>query len=223
MTTAGGKPRTAHRTGVRVPAARAAVFATVSVVLAVTGHHLVSGDTIAWRAAGIAGLVLWSLVLPVIRKPRSLPVTVVATVAVQGALHSWLGVGPVLSGEVRPHHRHPAGRGLTALANHDAWHAGHHNGWLMAAVHLTAAVVVAWCLHHADHACQAVGTTRRMLRAAFATVRAWLLGAAFHSHLGVPGARRVLPHFRLLPRGPAVLAHAVVRRGPPAAELDLAA
>ncbi|MYX38946.1 MULTISPECIES: hypothetical protein [unclassified Streptomyces] len=223
MTTASSDATSAHRTGVRVPAARAAVFATVSVVLAVTGHHLVSGDAIAWRAAGIAGIVLWSLLLPVIRKPRSLPVTMVATVSAQGALHSWLGVGPVLSAEVERHHHHPADRGLAALGNHDAWHAGHHNGWLMAAAHLTAALVVACGLHRADQACRAAATTGRMLRAAVAVVITRLLGTAFRPHTRTPGSRPLLPFFHLLPRGPAVLAHAVVRRGPPAAELDLAA
>jgi hypothetical protein len=85
--------RAARRTGsepqdgVPVAAVRTVVFSALGTGLALTGHHLVSGHPVPWRAVLLAAGLLFGLTLPAARRVRSLPVVANATGAAQGFLH----------------------------------------------------------------------------------------------------------------------------------------
>ncbi|MGW6746283.1 hypothetical protein ACWGDX_37060 [Streptomyces sp. NPDC055025] len=245
--------RTARRTGrgpgsrAPVALARAAVFTVTGVVLAVTGHHVVSGDPVPWRAVPPAAAALFLLALPAVTTPRprrrpsprsrsrswplSLPVVIAATGAAQLALHLWLAraaarttPGPHSTsgsqgtpGAYAAYHGsigHGAVGHGAAHGTHEMWHAERH-GLAMTAAHILAALLVAWCLQRADAACLAVGErlggvlgdmfvrlVRRVPTRLFPSVPRVLRAV---------GTRAQPP-----PRDCPVLAHAVVRRGPPA-------
>ncbi|MEV4969581.1 hypothetical protein [Streptomyces scopuliridis] len=214
--------RTAHRagrrrcrpTGVPVAAARAAVFATTSTALAVTGHHMASGHSAPWPSVWAALGVLFVLTVPAVRGPRSLPAVMAATGAAQAALHLWLSRA-ASHPAADPHGM--AGHGVRHDA-HETWHAGHH-GVSMTAAHLAAALLVAWCLQRADAACRSAG---EHLGGVLAEVLVRLIPAApslpvrrVPRLLRPAGARAQAP-----PRTSLVLAHAVVRRGPPPRSLS---
>lgn len=194
-----------RRTGVPVAAARAAVFAMTSTGLAVTGHHLASGHPVPWRSTGGVLGLLFLLTVPATRRPRSLPAVMSATGAAQAALHFWLA------------RAHPAGD-PRAMAGHDAprdaheaWHTGHH-GASMTAAHIAAALLVAWCLQRADAACWAVGEhLGHVIVELLVRLVPSAASPAVPRVLRPAGARAQSP-----PRNSLVLAHAVVRRGPPA-------
>lgn len=199
--------------GARVTAARAGVFTAASTGLAVTGHHLASGHPVPWRAVLLAAGVLFALVVPVARSLRSLPGVVAATGAAQAGLHLWLaraGAHPAAGGHAMDDHGHPHGA-------HETWHAGHH-GASMTAAHVAAALLVAWLMQRADAACRAVAQRLGHALAGF-----FVRPAPAGLFLAVPrvlrpvGARGQSP-----PRNVVVLAHAVVRRGPPSAKPALA-
>ncbi|MFE4832804.1 hypothetical protein [Streptomyces sp. NPDC056672] len=220
-----------------VAVARAAVFTVTGVVLAVTGHHVVSGDPVPWRAVPPAAAALFLLALPSVRTPRprrrpsprsrsrswplSLPAVTAATGAAQLALHLWLARAAVHTTpgpHSTPGPHGTVGHGTVghgvAHGTHEAWHAGRH-GLAMTAAHILAALLVAWCLQRADAACLAVGErlggvlgdlfvrlVRRVPTRLFPSVPRVLRAV---------GTRAQPP-----PRDCLVLAHAVVRRGPPA-------
>ncbi|MEV6425951.1 hypothetical protein [Streptomyces sp. NPDC051662] len=194
-------------TGAPVAAVRAGVFALVSTGLAVTGHHLASGHPVPWRSVPVALCLLFLLTMPAVRRPRSLPAVVSATGAAQASLHFWLA----RAGGHRatdPHMMTDHGAPLDA---HEVWHSGHH-GTSMTAAHIAAALLVAWCLQRADAACRAAG---ERLGDVIVELLVRLVPA------GVPPAvPRVLRPVRARAQSPPhnslVLAHAVVRRGPPA-------
>ncbi len=196
-------------TGVLVSAVRAGVFTALGMGLAVTGHHVVSGHPVRWGAALLAGVLLFVLALPIVRSERSLPAVVSATAAAQGALHLWFvrteGHGVPLP-YAPAHHGDP----------HAPWHAGQH-GISMTAAHMVAALLVAWCLQRADAASRSLGQ------------RLGEVLGGFLVRLSPTGPFAAVPHVlrpvraraQSSPRSSVVLAHVVVRRGPPA-ELALA-
>ncbi|WP_326810125.1 hypothetical protein OIE62_36180 [Streptomyces scopuliridis] len=134
-----------------------------------------------------------------------------ATGAAQVALHLWLSRAE----------SHPAAdpHGMAdhgvPCDGHEAWHAGHH-GASMTAAHIAAALLVAWCLQRADAACRSVG---EHLGGVLAELFVRLVPAApsppVPRVLRPVGARAQAP-----PRASLVLAHAVVRRGPPPRSLS---
>jgi hypothetical protein len=202
--------RTARRisqepmTGVPVCAVRAGVFTAAGTGLAVTGHHLVSGHPVPWRAALLAAVLLFAVALPAVRSERSLPAVISATAAAQGALHLWF----VQAGGHGAHDPHAmAGHG----GQHEAWHAGHH-GTSMTAAHVVAALLVAWGLQRADAASRSLGQ-----RLGEVLVGWFVRLAPTGPFPAVPKALRpVRARAQSPPRNSLVLAHAVVRRGPPA-------
>ncbi|MGX6745754.1 hypothetical protein [Streptomyces peucetius] len=195
-------------TGVLACAVRAAVFTAAGTGLAVTGHHLASGHPVPWRAALLAAVLLFAPALPAVRSERSLPAVIAATAAAQGALHLWF----VQAGGHGAHQPHT----IADHSAHEAWHAGHH-GTSMAAAHIAAALLVAWGLQRADAASRCLG--QRLGE----TLAGWFVRLAPTGSL--PAVPQVLRPVRARaqspPRNSLVLAHAVVRRGPPA-ELALA-
>ncbi|MFJ2439629.1 hypothetical protein ACIOWG_04025 [Streptomyces sp. NPDC087658] len=191
-------------------AARAGVFSVVSTGLGLTGHHLASGHPVPWPGTGIALVLLFLLAVPVARGPSSLPTAMVATGAAQAALHHWLTRSDAHSARA-PHSmdRHDVSGGV-----HEAWHAGHH-GVSMTAAHIAAALLVAWCLQRADTACRALGELGERAGKVIVGFLVRLVPAvppfAAPRVLRPAGAWAQPP-----PSNSLVLAHAVVRRGPPA-------
>ncbi|WP_351230970.1 hypothetical protein [Streptomyces sp. NPDC002133] len=190
-------------TGVAVAAVRAATFGATSTGLAVTGHHLASGHPASWRAALFAGLLLFLLVLPAVRSLRSLTAVTAATAAAQYLLHLWLA-------GVSAHRPHPSHQAPVDSGSHETWHAGHH-GAAMTAAHLAAAVLVAWLMQRADAACRSAGQR-------IGDTVAGLVGRLVPArppqavrHMRRPVRARAL----VCSPGSLVLAHSVVRRGPP--------
>ncbi|MFE7778370.1 DUF1775 domain-containing protein [Streptomyces sp. NPDC057445] len=185
-------------------AVRAGVFGATGAVLAVSGHRLASGHPVSWRAAALAGLVLFVLALPFVRSPRSLPEVVSATAAAQGALHMWFA--HTRSRGVHGSHSAAGGGGPQ-----ESWPADRH-GVVMTAAHIAAALLVAWCLQRADAAARFAGRCLDDVVAEF-------LGRPVPPGplaLTAPGSRTVRERGPVLPRGSRALAHSVVRRGPPA-------
>ncbi|MEU9069888.1 MULTISPECIES: hypothetical protein [Streptomyces] len=178
----------------------------MSTGLAVTGHHLASGHTASWAAGLSAGALLFLAALLLVRRARSLPVVTTATGAAQALLHAWFGRadGPAV------HHGHMADGG-----GDTAWHAGHHR-LSMSLAHLIAALAVSWLMQRADTALRGTcaGASRHLCTALAAVLRR--LRAPHPSLPDRPAVRRVRRRARLLAQPwVVVLAHAVVRRGPP--------
>lgn len=109
---------------------RAAVFTLLSSVLAVVGHHLASGDPIAWQRVAGGAAVAFTLSWLVTRTSRPWWHVVAATGAAQLVLHRALFV------------QHPVFHG----------HAEAHGTWAMAAAHGVATCAMALLMYHADQA-----------------------------------------------------------------------
>lgn len=203
-----------------LPVLRAAVFAVVGTVLGVSAHHLVAGGPAPWRPGMAAAGVLFAVGLAGTRRPRSLAAVVVTCAAAQTGLHLWLSAAHSrhTAAMAMPTHAHPA---TTA---HGVWQERLHDSGAMTVLHAVAAVLVAVLLHRADAACwslaRGLSGAVDAVRTRLATVRALLDGRpAPVTHR--PRVR--CPRWTQLPplKG-ALLADAVVRRGPPPAWLALA-
>lgn len=210
------RARTAHRTGpgpgdgAPLVAARAAVFAVAGTALAAGSHHLVSGHGLTWRAGLFAAAALFLLVMPVVRRPRSLTVVWAANGAAQAGVHWWLQ-------QTAPHP--PPGAHIVHHAAHNSlpqahrlWNTAQHATTAMTAAHLAAALLVAWGVQHAERASRAAVAAGVLLRE---------LLRGFRPSIGTPDVcgQQAPPTTRLRePSRPGhweLLAHAVVRRGPP--------
>ncbi len=199
-----------------LPVFRAAVFAVVGTVLGVGAHHLVAGGPAPWRPGIAAAGLLFAVGLAGTRRPRSLAAVVVTCAAAQTGLHLWLSAAhsrPTAALVMTmPEHAHPA---TTA---HGVWQERLHDSGAMTVLHAVAAVLVAVLLHRADAACWSLarGLTGAVdaVRTRLATVRALLARPTPVTHR----VRVRLPRWtRLPPLHGALLADAVVRRGPPPA------
>ncbi|MFC9299153.1 hypothetical protein ACFTWH_24225 [Streptomyces sp. NPDC057011] len=69
-------------------AARAAMFAAVCVLLAATGHHLMTATALPWWAVAAAGACTTATAWGLAGRERGLPTVTAAAVAVQAALHA---------------------------------------------------------------------------------------------------------------------------------------
>jgi hypothetical protein len=193
--------------------ARAVVFATVCVALAVLGHILAGGaDVPGWAAtAGFGGVLGVTLMLA--GHERSLATILGGLLGGQFALHT------LFTGAAAPAAPHAVPAPMSAAMEsaamhaqvaHPAAHGG--NGLVMTLAHCVAALVAAWWL-------------RRGERAAWAMAR-WVAAAAdrpVRLLLALLTVERAVPP-RPVPVVPAadagtvigrVLRHQVVRRGPP--------
>lgn len=200
--------RSGQLSGVPVAAARGTVFSAASMALAVTGHHLASGQPLPGRTLWVAFGLLLLVTLPFSGRPRSLPTVMAATGTAQLTLHFWLSRAQVRPGTAGDTHTR-AGHGGTHDV-HEAWHSGGH-GATMAAAHLVAALLVAWCLQRADSACSSAG--ERLGEVVVAFVVRLLPVAAVLPAIRPPrplAARAKSPPYDFL-----MLAYVVVRRGPP--------
>ncbi|MEV6612449.1 hypothetical protein AB0N31_00830 [Streptomyces sp. NPDC051051] len=190
-----------------LPVLRAAVFAVVGTVLGTGAHHLLAERPVPWGRGATAAVVLFGVGLAGARRPRRPATVVVVSVLAQSGLHRWL-----------THTGHPqAPPAAHVHAPHDVHAARHvrlHDSLAMTAAHTLVAAGVAVLLHRADTVCWSL---TRGLTAALDAVRArLLLGAArrVDSAPGAPVALVAAEGDRLPVFGP-VLAHALVRRGPP--------
>lgn len=191
---------------------RAAVFASVCVLLAALGHALMSGDRLpAWvLAAGVAatGTAGWCLT----GRERGLPLVVTVVVAAQAALHSAFSLVPAEpSAPPMAHMGMPMGAapgaGMPAMDAHHttAWSPG------MLSAHLLAALLCGLWLAHGE-------------RAAFRLLRT--VAARLAAPLRLPSAPLLLtsrPRPRVRRRRRAArtprllhLVHTITLRGPPA-------
>ncbi|MEU9169853.1 hypothetical protein AB0D34_18945 [Streptomyces sp. NPDC048420] len=204
--------RSVTTTRAPLPVLRAAVFAVVGTVLGVSAHHLLAEGPVPWTRGAGAAAVLFAVGLVGVQRPRSLATVVACSVVGQSGLHLWLTLTAHAT-TAAPHH---------VGQQHDArpaWHEGLHGSLAMTAAHAMAAALVAVLLHRADAACWSVA---RGVTAALDAVRARLAGARLlftrPASPAPTAARVVVPTYGERPlTGRPLLAHAVVRRGPPAA------
>ncbi|MER5465277.1 hypothetical protein ABT010_32240 [Streptomyces sp. NPDC002668] len=181
-------------------ALRAALFAAVSVILAAVAHARMPADHIpftallaAFAATGTAGWLAGG-------RRRGVPAIGTGLLAVQATLHLiFSGAGGATAGQ---HHHHPQYEPATAVMDADAG---------MLAAHLIAAAVCALWLARGEAAffrlAHAIGTL------AFTPLRL-LLTAVRMPEAPRPPARPRPSRTLRLPG--VVLAHTLVRRGPPA-------
>jgi hypothetical protein len=174
-------------------AARAVVFATVCVGLAITGHTMASGEPVpvAAAAGGLAALTLVGLVLA--GTERSLPTILALLFGGQFMLHAVF--------DAAQHGQHLAhGHPVPPVSG---------GGGAMTAAHVAAAVVSAWWLRRGERAVW--GLAKR--------AAAGVLRRALPLAPPPPPPRTPRPLATAAP-GPrparAVLRHVLVRRGPPA-------
>ncbi|WP_405933138.1 hypothetical protein [Streptomyces sp. NBC_00827] len=184
-------------------------------MLAAFAHHAVAEGPVPWRLVIAFAVAQFIAFWPVARRHHSLPVIASCTLAAQGALHLVLtlagGTDHAQSGHTAHSHM--------AMAQGDG-HTWHHASSAMTAVHVVAALAVAWLLHRADAAVTAALVTARTVRGAAVAVMAWVrprpTGAVIPEP---PAAVRLVSRFEF----PAAvraepLEHALVRRGPPERE-----
>ncbi|KUM85455.1 MULTISPECIES: hypothetical protein [Streptomyces] len=196
-----------------LPVMRAAVFAVVGTVLGVSAHHLLAEGPVPWGRGAAATAVLFAVGLIGVQRPRSLATVVACSVAGQSGLHLWLTLTATA--------HHPAGH---VHAGRPAWHERLHGSLAMTAAHSLVAALVAVLLHRADTACW---TVARGVTAALDAVRDRLAAARplfTRPTSPAPTASvTIVPAYgERPPTARPLLAHAVVRRGPPAAGAALA-
>ncbi|MCF4136707.1 hypothetical protein L1856_07240 [Streptomyces sp. Tue 6430] len=192
-----------------LPVLRAAVFAVVGTVLGTGAHQLFAERPVPWARGATAAAVLFGVGLAGTRRPRRPATVVVVSVLAQCGLHRWLTHTGHPRTSTAAHDVHAASHDV-----HAAWHVRPHDSLAMTAAHALVAAGAAVLLHRADTVCWSLA---RGLTAALDAVRARLLLGATRrvgSVTGTPVAPVTAEGDRLPAFGP-VLAHALVRRGPP--------
>jgi hypothetical protein len=195
---------------------RAGLFAVLGTVLATFGHHAIAEGTVPWRLSGIAIVAQFAAVWPLARRRYTPAATILCTLAVQGGLHLALSYADGDPPAAMPGHTMHAGHGTATVGDGHAWH---HAGAAMTAVHVVAALVVAWLLCRADArmtaALGALGTLAEAAVAALAQMLPWPVFDTGRPALALPDRRPGTSFEAAAPGRDDVLEHAVVRRGPP--------
>ncbi|MFD6227671.1 hypothetical protein ACFWFZ_12425 [Streptomyces sp. NPDC060232] len=212
-------------------ALRAVMFAALCVLLAATGHMLMSGTAVPWWALplgfGAAAATAWSLA----GRERGILCVTGAAVAVQAVLHSAFSLAQSLAGpapesaaaEAAVHAHHAVHGAADAASAPTAMHmtdGGHGSAVLppafmspagMLIVHLLAAVLCGLWLAHGERA------LFRVLRAVAA--RLWVPLCLLLRPAAVAHRPRLRVRRRRGPRAPRrlFLVHAITSRGPPTA------
>jgi hypothetical protein len=219
-----------------LPVFRAAMFSVVGTALGMSLHHLVAEAPTPWTQGATVFGGLFAVGLAVTRRPRSLFTVVAVCVGAQAALHTWLTAadhGGWSAGGASAVDMHGGGpHGALGHAQHGGvyGHGQHadvlvtgpaalHDSVTMTAAHFVVAVFVAALLHRADAVCWSLACG---LSNAAGTVRGWIawtlaLLAGCPAALGPGpghGAVTAVKRDRPSPWG-AMLAHALLRRGPP--------
>ena len=209
----------AGRAGRAGTCARAGLFAVLGTVLAAFGHHAIAEGTVPWRLAGASVLAQFAAVWPLARRRYTPAATLAFTLATQGVLHLALSYADGDTPTGMAGHVMHAGHGTAVAGDGHGWH---HAGAAMTAVHVVAALVVAWLLHRADArltaAFAALGTLARAAVAALVQVLPRPVHDTGRMVLALPD-RRPRALFEVAAHAwDDVLEHAVVRRGPPGRE-----
>ncbi|WP_328690012.1 hypothetical protein OHA74_12840 [Streptomyces phaeochromogenes] len=209
----------AGRAGRAGTCARAGLFAVLGTLLATFGHHAIAEGTVPWRLVGASSLAQFAAVWPLARRRYGPVATILFTLAVQGVLHLALSYADGDTATGMAGHAMHAGHSADAVGDGHAWH---HAGAAMTAVHVVAALVVAWLLHRADtRMTAALGMLRLLARAAVAALAQVLprpVRDTGRTVVALPD-RRPGASFEVSARAwDDVLEHAVVRRGPPRRE-----
>ncbi|MFE7899451.1 hypothetical protein ACFU3E_18355 [Streptomyces sp. NPDC057424] len=185
-------------------------------MLAALGHQAVADGVVPWRFVMLSAGAQFVVVRPFVRRSFSLPAVLGCALAVQGALHLALEI----AGERLPAGTVHVGHAAHGMAGHAAVAAGDGHAWhasaAMTAVHVPAALAVAWLLHRADAAVAAALGIARGVRGIAASVAAWARslwgGGEVRPLPSVPGTGCPAPPARAQTY---LLGHAMVRRGPP--------
>ena len=196
--------------------ARAVVFATVCVTLAVLGHVLAGGDAVpGWAGTAGFGAVL-GVTLMLAGHERSLATILGGLLGGQFALHTLFtqAAAPAAAHHTPAMHAAMDPAAMPAPAAH-----GGGNGLLMTLAHCVAALVAAWWLRRGERAAWAMA--RRVAAAADRPVRLLLALQAAETAAPPRPVRFVPPEDDAAPVR-RVLRHQVVRRGPPARSRALA-
>ncbi|NKZ05583.1 hypothetical protein [Actinomadura latina] len=182
--------------------ARAVVFATACVALAVLGHNLAGGCAVpVWAGTTGFGAVL-GVTLMLAGHERSLATILGGLLGGQFALHTLFTNASAHPAPAMPHH--------TAAMAAPAAHGG--NGLLMTLAHCVAALVAAWWLRRGERAAWTMA--RRVAAAADRPIR--LLPALLTiEEATYPQPIPVVPEKTAGTANDRVLRHQVVRRGPP--------
>ncbi|TJZ95039.1 hypothetical protein [Actinacidiphila oryziradicis] len=173
----------------------------MSAALAAVGHHLATESPVPYGPLSFATAALFLAVLPWVGRIRCLPGAVGGTLTGQVLLH-----------RVQALCGHHDGAMLGMPGHRDA-----HGTLLMLAAHALAAVAVALLLHGADRRLSALPSVLvRLLRSLAAVLARLLTWCLFRPAHGAgpygPRAPQTAPVAGL---GTALLAHSLVRRGPP--------
>ncbi|WP_319053803.1 hypothetical protein, partial [Streptomyces europaeiscabiei] len=193
---------------------RAAVFAVAGSVLALSGHHAVADGVPPWRLVTLLALAQFATVWPAAQRRFAPMATLGCTLGVQGLLHVALALADGPAGAGSSHLSHTAGpQAPAAPVSGPDWHQA---SGTMTAVHVLAALTVAWLLHRADDALATAVPIARAVRGAACAVVAWL--SAGLSRVGPRPLPALEPIGCFAPSEPLrtqPLEHQLVRRGPP--------
>ncbi|GAA1818060.1 hypothetical protein [Actinomadura chokoriensis] len=208
--------------------ARAIVFATACVALAVLGHVLAGGAAVpVWAGLSGFGAVL-GVTLMLAGHERSLATILGGLLGGQFALHTLFTAAaphpplpmPAMADHAGGAHASGMHAAMAAGADTMAASAPHDpNGLVMTLAHCVAALVAAWWLRRGERAAWAMA--RRVAAAADRPVRL-LLGLLAVEPAASPRPAPVLPVADVAAALGRVLRHQVVERGPPARSRALA-
>ncbi|NVI88537.1 hypothetical protein [Actinomadura sp. BRA 177] len=193
--------------------ARAVVFATACVALAVLGHVLAGGDRVPLWAATVGFGAVLGVTLMLAGHERSLATILGGLLGGQFALHALFTNASAHHAPAMAHHTPAMHAAMPSTADTVAASAAQGgNGLVMTLAHCVAALVAAWWLRRGERAAWAM--VRWVAAAADRPVR--LLPALLTIEAAVPP--RPVPVVPAADAGTAigrVLRHQVVRRGPP--------
>ncbi|MGW1747117.1 hypothetical protein ACWCRD_16225 [Streptomyces sp. NPDC002092] len=199
--------------------ARAGLFALLGTLLAAFGHHAIAEGAVPWRLVGVLVVAQFAAGWPLARRRYTPAATVLCTLTVQGGLHLALSYADGDPPAAIPGYAMPAGHGSAVVGDGHAWH---HAGAAMTTVHVVAALVVAWLLCRADAritaALGALGALAAAALAGLAQMLPWPVFGTGRPALALPGRQPGASFEVAAPAWDDVLAHAVVRRGPPQRE-----
>lgn len=202
---------------------RAVVFSAVCVSASGCAHALASQTGLPWRSLLVGWLAMLCLVAPLAGRERSRPGIVATLLCGQMVLHVVFALGQCHDAAAGAPDAAPLPAAHT-MPSHDAGSvagAALIPGPAMFVLHLAAAAVLGWLVHHGDRALwglvrmsrRATGTLTGPLEALFGALLAGLPASPVH----IVAAVTATPGAEDPPGGVVLLHHTVIRRGPPMA------
>jgi hypothetical protein len=208
-------------TGMRL--LRAVAFSAVCVPVSACAHMAAAGTGLSWRSLLAGLLAMLCLVTPLTGRERSRAGIVATLLCGQVILHALFCLG-----------EHGAAGGMPASMPGTAVHdtAGHGAGLpvplmpspVMFLVHLAAAFLLGWAVHRGERAVWLLVRASRRAAGRLAECAAALPALILTRPVAVPvGGARIFARRRdrqAMPDGIVLLHHAVIRRGPPTADMS---